>query len=389
MAKKTNCSKNGVEYFRIHRKINGKYEDFYGKTKSEAEEKFFERKKEAQIGIIQNKDTTINNLLPKWLFSIKIHEIKNTSLESYEGIYRNHIKPYSISNIPIKTISAIILQDYYNQLFKKEKSSSKVLKAHKLLSTFFKYVEKEGYIAKNPCLNATIPKDKNIDVDLIIKKQKLPFNYFREDELDLLRSAFKNNKYKNVVDFALGTGMRQGEIVGLKWNSVNLDKREIYVKNNTTRSADFNDEGKKIGYSTKDGTPKTESSIDIIPMSEPIYNIIKNLSKDSEYVFTANNHQIDKKDLEKNWRNIEKSLIKELAAKGVNFEYRKFHDLRHTFAVLLLLNGTDLYTIMKLLRHKKLSSTEIYLAVLPESKDDSVNKLNYIFQNKSGKKVGK
>ena len=75
------------------------------------------------------------------------------------------------------------------------------------------------------------------------------------------------------------------------------------------------------------------------------------------------------------------SQIEKLAEKNIDFVYRKFHDLRHTFAVLLLLKGTDLYTIMKLLRHKKIASTEIYLAVLPEAKDDCVNKLNDIFQN--------
>ena len=102
-----------------------------------------------------------------------------------------------------------------------------------------------------------------------------------------------------------------------------------------------------------------------------------NLPKTSEYVFTANGHQIDKKDLEKVWRN---TLLK-IGDEVEGFSYRVFHDLRHTFAVLLLLHGTDLYTIMKLMRHKRISSTEIYLDVLPESKDDSANKLNYLFQN--------
>lgn len=272
-----------------------------------------------------------------------------------------------------------MIQDFYNSLYKNGTSINNIKKVHKLLSTFFKYVEKEGYIAKNPCANVTIPKDKDVDVDAIIEKQKVPFNYFTEEEVKIVRTAFNKNKYKDVVDFALGTGTREGEIVGLKKTHLNFDKREIYIKNNTTRSATFNDKWEKTGYQTKDGTPKTESSIDIIPMSDFIYELLKSLpdNPDSEYVFTANGHQIDKKDLEKNWRKILLSLTK----KHKGFAYRKFHDLRHTFAVLLLLKGTDLYTIMKLLRHKKLSSTEIYLAVLPESKDTSVNKLNYIFKN--------
>ena len=178
--------------------------------------------------------------------------------------------------------------------------------------------------------------------------------------------------------------MRAGEIIGLKWKHINFKKKEIYIKNNSIITATFNEKGEKTGYIKKDGTPKTESSIDIIPMSEYIYRLLKNLPKNSEYVFVIDDHQIDRKNLEKVWRKILISICEE----NKNFTYRVFHDLRHTFAVLLLLNGTDLFTIMKLMRHKKLSSTEIYLAVLPESKQESVNKINYIFENSSGKKVG-
>ena len=247
---------------------------------------------------------------------------------------------------------------------------------------FYGYCEKEGFIGKNPCNKGLvkIPRDKDMDVDYIIEKQKLPFKYFKDDEIELLRKAFIGNKYEKVVDFALGTGMREGEIVGLKWINLNFDNKEIYVKNNTTRVAVFNEEGQKTGYKTKDGTPKTESSIDIIPMSDFIYNLLINLPRTSEYVFTANGHQIDKKDLQKVFKKIIENLMKE----NDGFVYRVFHDLRHTFAVMLLLNGVDLYTIMKLLRHKKISSTEMYLAVLPKTKDTSVNKLNYLFKTKVG-----
>ena len=117
MAKKTNCNKNGIDYFRLHRKINGKYEDFYGSSKSEAEDKYYKRKQEAEIGIIQAKDITIKVLLHKWLFSSKIHTIKNTTLEKYECDFRNHIKPFSFADIPITKISSIVIQDYYNILF--------------------------------------------------------------------------------------------------------------------------------------------------------------------------------------------------------------------------------------------------------------------------------
>ena len=167
MAVKTNCIKNGVPYYRIHRKINGKYEDFYGKNKSDAEDQYYERKKEAESGIIQTKEITTRTLLHKWLFTVKKHEIKESTLEKYEGNFRNHIEPFAFSDIPIKKISSLVVQDYYNTLFEKKRSTEKITDIHKLLHQFFIYCEKGGYIVKNPCGKGLvkIPKDKDIDVD--------------------------------------------------------------------------------------------------------------------------------------------------------------------------------------------------------------------------------
>lgn len=377
MAVKTNCVKNGVPYFRIHRKINGKYEDFYGKNKSDAEEQYYERKKEAEIGVIQTKDVTTKILLHKWLFSIKTHDLKDSSLESYESTYRNHIKPFEFSDIPIKSISSIVVQDFYNSLFKKERSSETIEDVHKLLRQFYGYCEKEGFIGKNPCNKGLvkIPRDKDMDVDSIIEKQKLPFKYFKDDEIELLRKAFIGNKYENVVDFALGTGMREGEIVGLKWINLNFDNKEIYVKNNTTRVAVFNEEGQKTGYKTKDGTPKTESSIDIIPMSDFIYNLLINLPRTSEYVFTANGHQIDKKDLQKVFKKIIESLMKE----NDGFVYRVFHDLRHTNGSILASKGVDIVTIANRLGHLPATASAYYLHAVSEEDKKASQKLDNLF----------
>ena len=385
MARKTNTNILGNDYYRLRKVVGHKpngtpiVKNFYGSCEKEANKKADEYIEKLKKGVITNKNKTytINILFPEWLFNVKINEIKSTSFETYECTYRNHIEPYNIANQDITHIKSIMIQNFYNKLSRDGLSASKIKKVHKLLNPFFKYLEKEGYVIKNPCANVTLPKDKNISVDAIIEKQKIPFKYFTPDEIKILREAFVDSKYKDVIDFALGTGTRVGEIAGLKKTQLNFKEREIYITNNTTTSAVFNEKREKIGYETKDGTPKTESSIDVIPMSEPVYDLLINLpdNPESEYVFTINGHQLDKKNLQKEW----KKTILAICKKNKAFNYRVFHDLRHTFAVLLLLNGTDLYTIMKLMRHKKLSSTEIYLAVLPQSKETSVNKLNYLF----------
>ena len=227
MAKKTNVVINGKEYYRITKTVGHKVDGtpirkpFYGEGKKEAEEKADEYMNKLKNGMSLDFETvTIDELIYKWLFQIKKNEVKPSSFQSYEGTYRNYIKDSDIANIKVYNTKSIQLQEYYNKLGK-TKTYSQIKKLNKLLKQFFFYAEREGFILKNPCNNITIPNRSD-------KKSVNPeIEYFNEDEIKQLKKAFKGHKFENLILTALGTGLRQGELLALKWENLHLDEKYL------------------------------------------------------------------------------------------------------------------------------------------------------------------
>lgn len=290
MAKKTNIEVNGKQYFRITRTIGHKADgrpikkQFYGSGISEANQKADKYIADLKLGLIDGKQTlTINTLFPDWIFGVKKVEVKASTFESYYGTYKKFIENLDISDIPINDIKSLKLQSCYNDLREKT-TNNNVKKVHKVLNMLFSYAEKEGYIVKNPCNNISLPKEKKKTKDILNQKQS--FQYYSEDEIKRLKEVFKGNKFENVVLFALGTGMRRGEIFGLQWSDIDFKNREIKVIHNLAYVADISKDG-TTKRSLQLQTPKTENSVRIIPMSDNIYKLLSLIEKRLKFCFRS------------------------------------------------------------------------------------------------------
>ena len=190
--------------------------------------------------------------------------------------------------------------------------------------------------------------------------------YFNEDEIKQLKDAFKGHKFENLILMALGTGLRQGELLALKWENVNLVEKYLEVKESVKKVYVFDNDGNKK-LETIYNTPKTQNSIRRVDLPDKLVTMLSNMKKESEFVFSENGEPISAKTLFGNWKKVLNSS---------NIPYKKFHSLRHTYATMLLSHGVDLKTVQDLMGHSDIAVTQIYLHVLPKTKIDAVNRIN-------------
>lgn len=389
MAVKTNYTKGKSKYYRVSavlgRDCNGKkiIKEFYGKSKSEAEEKKNKYLTGVADGISIDVDNiSVGELMRMWLFEVRrvSDKLKPSSFEKYEGIYRLYIKTSPLYSILVKDIKTIQIQRYYNQLYSKGKSKSIIHNLNKLLKQFFFYAVDEGYLTKNPCSGKriVIPGDKVIRAEV---------EHFTDDEIKTLLKTIRDSSYKELITVCLGTGMRRGEALALTWEDVDLENNTIDINKSLGKVYLFDADGNKTRKQIIQ-PPKTASSNRQIPFPKTLNSVFKDIMikqmknklkcgesyKESNFIFTTESgSHIDVTNLSHAWDKI---------LKKAKLPHKKFHALRHTYATKLFENKVELKTASKLLGHSSIEMTaDIYTHVIPKQKIDAVEKLNYIFEN--------
>ncbi len=188
-----------------------------------------------------------------------------------------------------------------------------------------------------------------------IQLVKVPENkptFITKQEFQKLLNVIEEHWLKEVIIFAVSTGLRRGELVNLKWESVDLSRKLLYVESTPT-------------FRTKAGRMR------IIPLNDTaLYLLQSRQGKDtSSYVFTLSG-----KLLFADWIT---HLFKRYVRKAnLSNQSIHFHSLRHSFASWLAQDGTSVYVIKDLLGHSDVKTTQIYSHLQPESLHAEVNKIS-------------
>jgi integrase len=175
--------------------------------------------------------------------------------------------------------------------------------------------------------------------------------YFSKEEFQRFCDAMGNDWYKDVVQFAVLTGMRRSEITHLKWKNIDLNQRTIQVVSSPT-------------FRTKAGKKR------IVPIHRKLMPILKSRynSDPEKHVFTHCTRKV--KESYVTHRFSDYKVLSGIQRKGMHF-----HSLRHTFASWLVQEGVSLYEVQRLLGHSNISVTEIYAHLQPCQLHSAVNKL--------------
>lgn len=358
---------------------NGKVKrkSFYGKTKKEVKEKMDNYKLLNPIGAAAINEYTVATWFKYWLWNIKKRDIKPTTFARYESVYRTHIEGSEIANIPLYKLKLNNLQAYYNKLLDNGTTIETVKQINTKLKTCLDSAEKNNYIEKNYCKLVELPTNT--------KEQKIEI--FSLDQEKQFIETIKGHKLELLFLTALYTGLRIGEISGLKWSDIDFDKHRLTVNRTVSRVALFDKDGKRH-YEMIEQTPKTSNGFRTVPIYPIIFDRLLEHKKQQDAIKSEipsfNEYDLifcDKKGYYINPNSIMGTLDRMQRDMNISKENRiSFHGLRKTFATRLFERNISPKTVQSLLGHSDISITlNIYTQVMDNIKVEAINELENLF----------
>lgn len=284
----------------------------------------------------QSRAYTVGQWLDTWLEDYAKLSIRPSSHKTYQGFIENHIKP-AIGNIPLEKLTSIDLQKLYKKLLEsgrvdriearskpKGLSVKTVRNINQMISSACNCAVEQRIITVNPTRGCALPKLEKKEMKIL--------------PLDCLTTFFEEAKRSGVFELYyidLSTGLRRGELLGLKWSDIDLKKGVIRIQRQILRQ----------NGAVVEAPLKTKNSYRNIAIGKDAVALLKQMKQGStsEYVFPSPAGGPISPD----------SVLHKLqrVLKRAGLEKIPFHSLRHTFSVLALQNGVDVKTLSSMLGH--------------------------------------
>ena len=341
--------------------IQGKHVTKYEKTQAACRE--WLRKMQAQVenGLtLAGAQTKVVDYLEDWLI-VHATSVRPKTSDQYKQIIKQHIIP-DLGLIKMKDLQPKQIQALYGKKLEHGISSRTVQLIHAVLRRALNQAVNMGMIGRNPALAITRPKVRRKEMKTL-----------SDNQVRTLLSVAQGDRFEAVFWLAVTTGLRLGELMGLKWSDLDWVHRRLHIQRQLQRQ--------RTGLEFSE--PKTAAGRRVIVLGEAtVEKLRKHLDlqlaerqaaakywKENDMMFpSSRGTPMDPSNLYHNF----KSLLKK-----ANLPDIRFHDLRHTAATLMLQQGTHPKIVQERLGHSNISMTlDTYSHVLPGMQDEVAGKMD-------------
>ena len=333
----------------------------YGSTKGDVQAELLKLQTANSAGmLVKLQKETVTQYLTRWLADVAKPTLRATTFYNYERIVKNHIGP-RIGGEQLQKLSPARVQGLYSEMARDGVGPNPRRLAHAVMHRAFKHAVKQGLLVRNVT--------DAVEPPTVPKSQITPLD---ENQVAQLLAAAEGDRLEALYHLAIGSGMREGEMFGLQWSSLDLVAGTVSVNRSLS----------EISGKLSLGEPKSAKSRRMITLPQHAVVALEQHRKRQmaagfarvEYVF-CNQGGGPMRRSHFHADNF-KPLLKRAGLRAV-----RFHDLRHTHATLMLLAGENPKVVQERLGHSSIGITlDTYSHVLPSVQTGAAAKLDLIIK---------
>ena len=348
-----------------------KYKYIYGKTRQAVAQKLTQAMADRDGGLVFDAGSlTLGEYLDRWLNDSVRDSVKQRTLENYEYVVRRHLIP-ALGRMKLRVLTPAHVQGLYRSKLDSGLSARTVQLIHTTLHKALKQAVRWGLVPRNVGESVQAPRPIKKEIQALSPEQARRF-----------LEAARGDRLEALYLLAVTTGLREGELLGLRWTDVDLERGTLQVRQQLTRT--------KAGLSFT--TPKRGKTRGV-RLTGPAVTVLKrhratqigerlkkgSLWQDTGLVFTTTiGTPLNVRSL--TYRSF-RPLLERAGVPRI-----RFHGLRHTCATILLSKGTHPKVVQEVLGHSNISETmDTYSHMLPNMQDWAVAAMESIVHQGNGR----
>ncbi len=342
----------------------------YGVSQKEVRQKLAKITAEIDDGCyMEPAKESVAEWLKVWLKTYVKPSVKPYTLNSYEGVCNRFLIP-DIGRIKLSELSALQIQQMYNSLLTDHGLSAKTVKnVHGILHRALHQAVKLGMIRSNPSDMCDLPKARRKE-----------FKPLEQDDIAVFLKAIHGDPFEHLFQVTLFTGLRQGEVLGLTWDCVDFEHHALYINKQLQKTDKVG--GEYVLVPTKNSRSR------VVTVADSVMQILKEEKRLQE-------HRREIAGVA--WRNPwDLVFTNEFGGhlchfsvyhhfkdvvRGIGLGETRFHDLRHSYAVVAIESGDDIKTVQSNLGHATASFTlDVYGHVSQKMRQQSADRMERFIQ---------